>query len=78
MALPTLMYGGPSPRIRDLANHDELSRRKLAASFGVSRTTVADGFGTVTLLAGEECDVISVVPNGIDTPQGAMAQTSEP
>src|SRR5262249_25791626 len=37
---PSLMNGGPSPRIRALANHDWLTLRSLAASFGVSSTMV--------------------------------------
>jgi hypothetical protein len=37
MALPILMNGGPSPRMRALASHDTLTFRSLAASLGVSR-----------------------------------------
>ena len=37
MDRPTFTKGGPSPRIRALANHDSLTRRKLAASRGVSK-----------------------------------------
>src|SRR5262245_58994676 len=42
------MYGGPSPRMRALANQDRLTLRSLAASFGVSSTMVgADGFWAI-------------------------------
>ena len=37
MERPSCMYGGPSPRIRALASHDELKRRRSAASLTVSR-----------------------------------------
>ena len=61
---PGLIYGGPSPRMRALANQETLSLSSLAASLGVSRTMIgADGFVAVALLAREDCDVISVVPN---------------
>ena len=36
MERPTFLKGGPSPRIRALANQDRLMRRELAASVGVS------------------------------------------
>jgi hypothetical protein len=39
MALPILMKGGPSPRIRAFASQDRLTLRSRAASFGVNRTT---------------------------------------
>jgi hypothetical protein len=40
IARPTLMNGGPSPRMRALASQDRLPRRRPAASFGVSRRSM--------------------------------------
>jgi hypothetical protein len=37
MERPTCIYGGPSPRIRAFASQEQLTRRKSAVSFGVSR-----------------------------------------
>ena len=37
--MPILMYGGPSPRIRALANQDRLNFRNVAASFGFNKTS---------------------------------------
>ena len=41
---PNFTYGGPSPLIRALASHDELRRKKLAASLTVSRRSTRVDF----------------------------------
>src|SRR5438874_12140395 len=53
MDRPILIYGGPSPRMRALASQDKLTRRKWAASFGVSRrsTLLVLVVGTVIMSA---------------------------
>src|ERR1700684_892871 len=40
MQRPIFTKGGPLPAMRALANHDRLTRRKAAVSFGVSRRSV--------------------------------------
>jgi hypothetical protein len=60
----SLMYGGPSPRMRALASQDRLNLINLAASLGVS-TVVAgtEGFCAIVPPVTEDCDVISIGPS---------------
>ena len=47
MQRPSLRKGGPSPRIRALASHDRLRRRRSAASFSVSKRSLPADFAGI-------------------------------
>src|SRR5437588_944472 len=62
MHLPTLMKGGPSPRMRAFASHDVLTFRRFAVSLGVRRTKLGPGLWAAGAAMDAGFEVMGVTP----------------
>jgi hypothetical protein len=81
MDLPTLMKGGPSPRMRALANQEVLTFRRWAVSLGGRRTKLGIA-GFCSAAASMDAvleDIVETSPQLLMVRfAGAQAQTSGP